>query len=92
LAEPVLILMVAGVLAALFVAVAISYLADAVRDRKAFEERFPPISDAEFLCRCPPGTTPDVTLRVRRIVAEKLAVDYRRVCPSSRFVDDLAAD
>jgi acyl carrier protein len=33
-----------------------------------------------------------VTLRVRRIVAEKLAVDDGRVYPSSRFVDDLAAD
>lgn len=60
--------------------------------RAAFEERFPPISDAEFLARCPPGTNPAVALKVRRIVAEYLAIEYARVHPSMRFVDDLGAD
>jgi hypothetical protein len=68
------------------------FIATAIRQRAAFREQFPPISDAEFLARCPPGTSPDVALKVRRIVADMLAVEYERVYPSSRFVDDLAAD
>jgi hypothetical protein len=46
------------------------------RVRLAFEERFPPISDAELLARCAPGTRPDVALKVRRIVSDALGVDY----------------
>lgn len=57
--------------------------------QKAFERRFPPISDAEFMARCKPGTNPDVALRVRRIVSRALGIDYDRIYPSSRFVDDL---
>jgi hypothetical protein len=64
----------------------------AKRRQRAFEERFPPISDAEFLARCTPGANPDVALRVRRIVADALGVEYERIYPSSRFVDDLGAD
>ena len=56
-----------------------------------FEERFPPISDDEFLARCSPGTDPAVALKVRRMTADSFGVDYRRVYPSSRFVDDLGA-
>mgnify|MGYP002779934207 CR=1 FL=1 len=63
------------------------------RERRArFREKFPPISDAEFVARCSPGTHPEVALKVRRIVADKLGVEYDRVYPSSSFVDDLGAD
>jgi hypothetical protein len=58
-------------------------------ERDAFNVRFPPITEAEFVARCRPGVNPDVALRVRRIVAEQLGVDYERVYPSSRFVEDL---
>jgi hypothetical protein len=61
------------------------------RNRAAFEERFPPISDAEFLARCSPGVDPAVALKVRRIVADYFDIDYERVHPSMRFVDDLGA-
>jgi hypothetical protein len=64
----------------------------AKRQQRAFEEQFPPISDAEFLAQCTPGTNPKVALRVRRIVADALGVEYERIYPSSRFVDDLGAD
>jgi hypothetical protein len=64
----------------------------AVRHRRAFEERFPPISDAEFLTHCPPGVSPEVALKVRRLVAEYFAIEYERVHPSMTFVEDLAAD
>jgi hypothetical protein len=64
----------------------------AKRRQESFKERFPPISDAEFLARCRPGTNPAVALRVRRIVADSLGVEYERIYPSSRFVEDLGAE
>jgi hypothetical protein len=57
-----------------------------------FKREFPPISDAEFLACCPPGTNPDVALKIRRIVAEHFAIEYERVHPSMSFVDDIGAD
>jgi hypothetical protein len=62
-----------------------------IRRRAAFRERFSPISDAEFLRRCPPDTNPDIALRVRRIVSDALAVEYERIYPSSRLMEDLGA-
>lgn len=62
------------------------------RSRAAFEERFPSISDAEFLARCPPGVDPKVALKVRRIVAEHFGIEYGRVHPSMGFVEDIGAD
>ena len=80
------------ILVAAVVVVVVVCAAAAMRNRAAFEERFPPISDAEFLARCRPGTSPEVALKVRRIVAEQLAVEYERVYPSTRFIEDLGAD
>ncbi len=57
-----------------------------------FEERFPPISDEEFIARCEPGCNPVVAIKVRRIVAKHLNVEYARIHPSSRFIEDLKAD
>src|SRR4029077_8815390 len=56
------------------------------RRRAAFEMRFPPISDAEFMALCPPGTKPAIALKVRRILADQLGVEYERIYPSSRIV------
>lgn len=63
-----------------------------VKRARDFAERFPPISDAEFLARCPPGTSPAVALKVRKIVAEHFGVEYDRVHPSASFVEDLGAE
>ena len=60
--------------------------------RRAFEKRFPPISDEEFMARCAPGTRPEIALKVRRIVAEQMGVEYERIYPESSFVNDLGAD
>jgi hypothetical protein len=61
--------------------------------RKAkFEERFPPISDAEFLARCSPGVNPAVALKVRQMAADYFAIEYERVHPSTCFIKDLGAD
>jgi hypothetical protein len=62
------------------------------RRRAAFVERFPPISDAEYLARCSPGTDPVVALRVRALLSECLCVEYERVYPSSRLIPDLIQD
>lgn len=55
----------------------------ALRARAAYEERFPPISDAVFLAGCRPGTAPVVALKVRRIVADHFAIEYARVSSAS---------
>jgi hypothetical protein len=87
---------VALFLAAVLVVIAVmksgrSASAVAAQDRAAFEESFPPISDAEFLARCTPGTNPEVALKVRRIVAEYFGIEYERVHPSTQFIEDLDA-
>ena len=63
-----------------------------IRRQKSFNERFPPISDAEFLARCSPRTNAAVALRVRRIIAEFLPVEYERIHPSMSFIEDIGAD
>ena len=79
-----------GVIIVFFVCFAVA--SRGKEEAKAFEKRFPPISDAEFVARCTPGTDPAVALRVRRIVADWLGVEYERIYPSTRFVDDLGLD
>lgn len=64
---------------------------DAKRQAR-FEVEFPPISDREYLALCKPGTDPRVALTVRKTLAEALAVDYERIHPTARLVDDLGAD
>lgn len=60
-------------------------------DEIPFEEQFPPRSDAEFVERCGPGTNAAVALKVRRLLSDCLGVDYERIHPSARIVQDLGA-
>ena len=78
--------------AAVVVAVLLGGVVWIMRSRAAFEERFPRISDAEFLARCGPGINPAVALKVRRLVADHFAIEYERVHPSTSFVENLGAD
>ena len=80
------------VVVAALVAIGLAGITVARLRRADFSKRFTPISDAEFLARCRPGTRPEVALKVRRIVANHLAVDYERVCPSMSFIEDLGVD
>lgn len=57
-----------------------------------FNERFPPISDDEFIRRCTPGVNRSTALRVRRIISEQLGIEYERVYPEQKFVHDLGCD
>ncbi len=54
-------------------------------------DKWPPISDDEFIQRCSPGVNRERALKVRRIVARQLGIDYERVYPEQRFVEDLGA-
>lgn len=54
-----------------------------------FRDRLPPITDDEFMARCPPGTDRRIALGVRRLVSEQTGVPYEQIHPSTRFVDDL---
>jgi hypothetical protein len=62
------------------------------RTNRAFREKFPPITEAEFLARCTSGTNRAVALRVRRIIADNLDIEYERIYPSSSFIEDLGTD
>jgi hypothetical protein len=65
---------------------------DAFRQRQdAFRERFPPISEAEYIALCSPGINPIVALRVRRVLSECLCVEYDQIYPSARITKDLDA-
>ena len=65
---------------------------DTIGGHDAFMRRFPPISDDDFMARCTPGTSRAVALKVRRIVAHQLGIEYERIYLSSWFVEDLGAD
>ena len=55
------------ILVVIFIGVAI---ARARKNAAAFAERFPPLSDADFVARCAAGTDPVVALKVRRILSD----------------------
>jgi hypothetical protein len=69
----------------------LSCLADRKR-RAAFAAKFPPMSDAKFVEQCGPGISPTVALKVRGNLSDALGVDYERIYPSSRLVEDLGAE
>jgi hypothetical protein len=62
---------------------------ESARLDREFLERFPPISDEEFLELCSPGVNPDIALRVRQMVAEAFGVNYYCVYPSTNFAEDI---
>lgn len=58
-------------------------------NRPSFKERWPAISDDEFVARCTPGTRRTTALKVRRIVSEQLGIPYEHIYPEQHFFDDL---
>ncbi|MEM8733132.1 MAG: hypothetical protein AAGG44_02860 [Planctomycetota bacterium] len=80
----------------LIVPVLVAMTAILFRDRRKqqeiFRERWPPISDDEFVARCTPGTRRETALRVRKIVSEQLGIPYESVYPEQHFADDLDCD
>lgn len=81
---------IACFLASLFLIVGLIYsLVSDVRQASKWHREWPPIDDDEFMARCPPGANRAIALGVRSIVSEQLGVDYDRVYPEQRFVEDL---
>ncbi len=58
-------------------------------DSRGFHDKWPPISDEEFLSRCTPGIRRETALKVRRIVSEQLGIPYDQVYPEQNFIRDL---
>jgi len=80
-----------GFTAAIVVFIVMASIFEWVREAE-HNKRFPLISDEEFIRRCGPGTNPEIAIKNRRIIAMQLNVEYDRIHPSSRFVEDLHAD
>ncbi|TWU55341.1 acyl carrier protein [Rubripirellula reticaptiva] len=76
---------------ALIVAAAVAVVC-CVKVRFPSSDLWPPISEDEFIRRCSPGVDRGRALKVRRIISEQLGVDYDRVYPGQRFVEDLGCD
>lgn len=55
-------------------------------------KKWPPISEDEFIRRCSPGVDRERALKVRRIISEQLGIEYNRIYPEQRFVEDLKCD
>lgn len=54
-----------------------------------FDRRWPPISDEDYLRRCPSGTDRVVALKVRQIVSQQLGIPYDQIYPEQKLIDDL---
>lgn len=81
-------LIILGILIALVVFAALSCTSASIPSK----DKWPPISEDEFIRRCSPGVDRERALKVRRIISEQLGVDYDRVYPEQRFVEDLGCD
>jgi len=54
---------------------------------RAFEEKWPPIDDDEFLQRCPSDLDPNVALKVRNTIADALGIDPDEIHPGHSLLD-----
>ena len=80
-----------GVVALIAILLAVGWFFGGELDFPA-KEKWPPITEDEFIERCSPGVNRERALKVRRIISEQLGVDYDRVYPEQRFGEDLGCD
>ena len=59
------------------------------RSWNAYCETHPPISDDEYLRLCDPGVSRDVALKVRAIICDCTGIDYERIYPDTRLMQDI---
>lgn len=64
----------------------------AIRGTRRWNEKFPPISDDEYMARCSPGTNREIALKVRRLLVDCLNIEYGRIHPSATLQGDLGAE
>ena len=86
MADLMMLLVGCSIPAFLFIGLMVVIVND-IRKHYEFLEKYPPISDDEFMEKLPAGTNRDVALRVRQIVAEQSGVDRERIYPETLFVD-----
>ncbi len=83
---------IASVVSFAIVLLILYFVVDGIGKRRRFRERWPAISDEEFLEKCPQGTSLDTAIRVRRIVAKQLGIPYEHIHPEQSFARDLGCD
>lgn len=54
---------------------------------RAFQEKWPPINDAEFLQRCPSDLDPEIALKVRNTLADVMGIDPEEIHPEHSLLD-----
>ena len=59
---------------------------------RSWKQRWPAISEEEFISKCTPGVNPERALKVRRVISEQLGIPYEHIHPEQRFVEDLHCD
>jgi hypothetical protein len=60
---------------------------DSLAKLEEYEEKYPPISDEEFLRRCSPDVRPDVALQVRGIIADVFGVERENIHPETNLIE-----
>ena len=54
-------------------------------EQKQLFEKFPALTDDEFMARLPSGTSRDTAIRVRNIVAHQVGLPPEHIHPEARF-------
>lgn len=54
-----------------------------------FANKYPGLSDDEFMAKLPKGTSRDTALRVRNIIADQMGVPRQHIHPETRFEEFL---
>ena len=54
-----------------------------------YTEKHPPIGDEEFLRLCDAGANREIALKVRAIICDCTVIDYDRIYPNTRLMQDV---
>ena len=80
---------IAGIVAGLYVFLLVVDRKRQARHWDAYCETHPPISDEEFVQLCAPGVKREIALRVRAIICDCTGIDYDRIHPDTRLMQDV---
>lgn len=78
------VILLVVVLAVAAAGLGLAYSAHCER-RSKFYEKYPPISDQEFVRRCGPDVNAERAIKVRHLIAHQLGVPAERIHPETRF-------
>lgn len=77
------------VFAVILINLVILLVLKSIRDHNKYVQKYPPISDEEFMARLPRGTSRDTALRIRAIISAQMGVPIENIHPETRFEDFL---